>query len=668
MKPFSDSIEPFASFTNKVRQRARAEVESFQSGRIAQYYTKWRTLTSDELLLSWVKCYKIELINTPCQAQLPKEVTFSREESIAVSKELTKLLTKDIIERTCHEPGEFVSNIFLRPKKDGSYRMILNLRKFNEYVAYHHFKMEGLHLAIQMMTPGCYMASIDLKDAYYAVPIAEEHRKYLKFMFKGQLYRFKCFVNGLAPCPRIFTKLLKVPFSHLRKDGHLSVAYIDDTFLQGEDIEDCQKNIRDTVCLLSDLGFVIHPEKSVLEPTQEIEFLGFLLNSVSMRVSISEHKANKIKALCLNLIETKTPSIREVAKVVGSLVACFPGVLYGPLYYRRIDIEKNLALKEHRGNFDKRMSLSSEAKTELLWWANNIHAAYKPINSGKPQITIETDASLSGWGAVCRSLNLNASGIWGPLETDLHINVLELKAVLLALKSFAEHVSAEHVLVLSDNMTTVVYVREMGGSHSEQCNDLTREIWQWAKARDTWLSIAHLPGKLNCLADFRSRNFNFDTEWKLNVKIFQRISREFRTNYDIDLFAAHDNYQLKPFISWKPDPEAQFIDAFAFSWTEHLFWAFPPFSLLQRVVQKIIHDQATGVLLVPRWPTQPWFPAAMRLLIQDPLLLESNPLLLTIPSRPSMRHPNAKSLQLLACHVSGRPSLSRAYRQKQQKS
>jgi hypothetical protein len=82
------------------------------------------------------------------------------------------------------------------------------------------------------------MASIDLKDAYYSVNICNEHRKYLRFIWRGQLFQFTACPNGLASAPRLFTKLLKPAYSHLRSQGLVSVAYIDDYYLQGISYED----------------------------------------------------------------------------------------------------------------------------------------------------------------------------------------------------------------------------------------------------------------------------------------------------------------------------------------------------------------------------------------------------------------------------------------------
>jgi hypothetical protein len=100
--------------------------------------------------------------------------------------------------------------------------MILNLKCLNQSVTYQHFKMDTIWTAIRMMRPECFMESIDLKDAYYFVPIHKDHKKYLKFQWRGKLYdyiKYTCFPNGLAICPRKFTKLLKPVFSNLRSIG-----------------------------------------------------------------------------------------------------------------------------------------------------------------------------------------------------------------------------------------------------------------------------------------------------------------------------------------------------------------------------------------------------------------------------------------------------------------
>ena len=136
------------------------------------------------------------------------------------------LLEKGIVKKSFPERNQFISTIFLRPKKDGSFRMTLNLKELNKFVEYEHFKMDYIHTCIELMRPNCYMASIDLKDAYYSVPVDESHQKFLEFQLQGILCQFTCLAQGVSSAPRLFTKLLKPVFSHLRRKGHISMVIL----------------------------------------------------------------------------------------------------------------------------------------------------------------------------------------------------------------------------------------------------------------------------------------------------------------------------------------------------------------------------------------------------------------------------------------------------------
>ena len=187
-----------------------------------------------------------------------------------------------MIKVSSQEPGEYISTIFLRPKNDGSHRVILNLKQFNTFVEYHYFKMDTLDAVLKMMKPRCFMTSVDLRDAYYTVPVHSEHQKFLKFMFNGILYQYTCLPNGLSSAPRIFTKLLKPVYATLHEQGYPNLGYIDDSYLQGDTPLDCTNNVDATGPLFSALGFYLHDDKSVFKPTQQLIFLGFQLDSCKM--------------------------------------------------------------------------------------------------------------------------------------------------------------------------------------------------------------------------------------------------------------------------------------------------------------------------------------------------------------------------------------------------
>ncbi|GFO11366.1 transposon ty3-i Gag-Pol polyprotein [Plakobranchus ocellatus] len=118
----------------------------------------------------------------------------SKEQRRNIDTEIENLLEKRVITKSKHEPDEFISGIFTREKPDGSHRMILNLKEFNKKVEYKKFKMETLKCALNLVTPQCWLASVDLVSAYYSVPIERSDRKYLKFLWRGRLYEYTVYM------------------------------------------------------------------------------------------------------------------------------------------------------------------------------------------------------------------------------------------------------------------------------------------------------------------------------------------------------------------------------------------------------------------------------------------------------------------------------------------
>ena len=110
------------------------------------------------------------------------------------------------------------------------------------------------------------------------------------------------------------------------------LAFIDDTLLQGDTELDCQSAMMATCQVFDSLGFTVHPVKSLLQPTQRIEFLGFWLDSVNMIVSLTDRKVDKIRSVCAELLEMEVCSIRHMMEIIGYLVAAHPGVWVVPVF------------------------------------------------------------------------------------------------------------------------------------------------------------------------------------------------------------------------------------------------------------------------------------------------------------------------------------------------
>ena len=163
--------------------------------------------------------------------------------------------------------------IFRRPKKDGTCRMILNLKQLNTHVKYNHFKKELLSDAIKLLKSQVRTAKEDLKDAFYSIPVHINHQKFFKFEWDLKCFKFTGTPNEYCEAIRLFTKIMEAPFSVLRENGHLSVVFVDDLLPQGDTKEECSTNVSETIDLLRRPGFPIHTDKSILIPTQILEFL-----------------------------------------------------------------------------------------------------------------------------------------------------------------------------------------------------------------------------------------------------------------------------------------------------------------------------------------------------------------------------------------------------------
>ena len=654
-----------------------ALVEQYSAGNISSALKHWEKLTSDKNIIAILKYgLSLQFMSLP-QPKPPFTYVLDAEATQMVDTEIEKLLKTGAVVPTTITSSDYFSPIFPRTNKDGTPRIILNLKTLNETIEAIHFKMESIHYVINMVRQNCWMASVDLKSAFYSVPIHPNHQHYLNF-FWGIPYKFVVMPNGYADAPRVFTKLLKPAFASLRSQGYCSVVYLDDSYLQGNTYMDCLLNIHETVHTLQQLGFTIHPKKSVLIPTQTIEFLGFLIDSVAMTITLPQGKMDKIKTLCRVILTTPNPTIREVAQLIGNLVAATEAVPLAPLHFRTLENEKIVALKQRKGNFDCSMVLTPLALSDISWWLNNIDLQVRHILPVPISLTIYCDASKLGWGAQCATQHAGGHWLQNEWETA-DINVMELTAAKFALFSFCKpdkvpedpamhgnrHIPllsedplqgnrqhSQHVRLVIDNITAVSYINHMGGSHSLACNALSREIWTWAEEHHLWLSAAHIPGVDNSVADHYSRKFDDTKEWSITIPTFQVLTT-ILGHPDIDLFASRTNRKVTPYVSWHPDPGSLAVDAFSIPWSQPLVYCFPPFSLIWKTLSKIWLEKATAILIAPLWHTQSWYPYALQLIVDHPIVFPASRHHLYLPHKPQETHQLHPGLHLMALKLSG---------------
>lgn len=633
--------------------------------RLQHFINNWKLITSDKWILQTVSGYQIPFLCKPHQWRPRITKVKSQEQSEMFMAIISDLMTKGAIKEVQKQDEQFVSTMFLihQPTK---VRPIFNLKSLNKYVRAEKFKLESLDLVKSIMKKGDYLMKLDLTDAYYTIPISQNHRKFLRFQLQGKMYEYQCLPFGLSSAPRAFTKLMKPVISLLRKAGLRLVLYIDDFLIMHQDLQEIQTIFNLIVQLLTDLGFLIKREKCSPAPTKELTFLGALLNSDKMTISVPQEKMTDLQNRCLNLQKSKVCKSKDLAGTIGlmSHVARI-GLWEAPLYYRKTQKQYIASVHLHgtyQKSRDKIIHLNLETLSELKWWTSHELSQHNgiPLNLPPFDLTIATDSSKKGWGAFCNGQK--TGGQWEVSESRAHINVLELKAALLALRSFVrtQRKCPVHIELLMDNSTAVAYLNKRGGTKSSTLAQLAVEIWTFCLSHNIWITARHLPGVLNVEADFASRNFNNRTEWTLDRKIFRQVTSLFYTP-QVDLFASRITHQLPMYMSRYPDPESLAVDAFSQNWNKWTVFIHPPIVLLPRILQKLRQDNASGILIAPHWPGQPWFPLIIELLTDYPAMIPMTASTITLPFDKEEVHPLWKTLKLAAWPVSGVVSQQQAF-------
>ena len=153
--------------------------------------------------------------------------------------------------------------------------------------------MVGLLCLKYLLKENDFLCNIDLTDAYFSVPLCMSSRKFVRFAWSGNLYEFLCLCFRLVPAPKRFSKLLKVLIALLRRLNIPLAIYLDDIVLMGRILEQIFMSRDTLIFLLQHLGFVINLKKSVLKPSQQIEFLALKIDTHAMTLTLTEEKIEK---------------------------------------------------------------------------------------------------------------------------------------------------------------------------------------------------------------------------------------------------------------------------------------------------------------------------------------------------------------------------------------
>ena len=350
---------------------------------------------------------------------------------------------------------------------------------------------------------------------------------------------------------------------------------------------------------------MVNPEKSLLEPSQVLQYLGVVIATRSFRASPSPDRVARLKSTIGEFLSCEDPPATTWLSLLGTLSSLSHLVLGGRLRVRSLQL--CLHRSWDRGDQSVRIPWDPDCLRDLQWW---LHLPCLLLGVSllqvSPDLDFWSDASDVGWGAHLGSLT--ASGLWNLVQSALSINARELLAIREGLLHFQSSLVGRNVTVFCDNSTAVLYLRREGGTRSPFLNSLTQGILRWAESLSIRLLPQFIPRSLNVLAD------------SLHPEVFRSLSCLWPVQ--IDLLATSANRQCSVYFSPFRDLMAEGTDAFIQSWDGLQAYSFPPWSVIPRVLAKLRMSQGTELTVVaPYWPQCAWFTDLLHLSLAPPVAL-----------------------------------------------
>lgn len=564
--------------------------------------------------------YKIPFATPPPVTSEPigfRSYSLDSVKGKALETEVQLLLEKGAIERTPPTRG-FYSHLFVVPKATGGFRPVLDLSSLNQHVITTQFRMETVKTVMAAVRAHDWMTTIDLKDAYLQIPVHPDSRKFLRFIWKGHHFQFKTLCFGLSTAPQVFTRMMSPVSAASHRQGIRLLRYLDDWLLLAHSEQEALEATNYILHLCTSLGIQINWKKCVLKPSKSITYLGMEIQSPLLKVFPTQQRLDNLHRHIESFLSVHSPPAKAWLTLLGhmsSLCHLIPGARRR-MRYLQLRLSQSWSQSSCRDDFP--VQWDSEILEDLQWWTSDQNLRVgQALQMASPDVHLYTDASNLGWGASV--LHDSVSGLWSPNERSLHINLLELRAIRLGLSHFMESVRGKTVAVFSDNATALSYLAKEGGTRSRLLNAEAQEILQWAEDHTVQILTQFVKGSSNVLADCLSRQDQvISTEWTLHQDICYRLWRLW-SYPTVDLFATRLNFRLPNFVSPFRDPMAIATDAFLYNWDHQDLYAFPPFPLIRKVLNKLrTARHASLILIAPFWPQREWFPDLVQAAVATP--------------------------------------------------
>lgn len=578
----------------------------------------WKNNVQNESVLNWIEYgVPIEFTNTPEPFKCANR-KFNQEEANFLDQEISRLLKLKYISAGC---SDYISPINVVPKRN-SFRLVTDLRFINSYTKTRSFRNENIEDVLEAIKPSDNLVTFDIEDGFFNIRTRPEHSKYLAFKWKNNTYRWNVLPFGWCSSPYFFCKIVRSFVGFLRQRDIRVVSYVDD-FLLAAEVSEIVSHRDFAINELKQFGFKLNEKKSELTPSVRKKFIGFVVETDAsaneVKISIPRDRIKKVKSNIRRALNKKEISARGLARIAGQLISMTKAIIPTKLLLRN-----TYRLLGTKSSWQEILPLTPNVQNDLAWWLDALdHWNGKSVSSSLTEwVTLETDASLEGWGSRLtdsQGIVKYAQGFWSLNMRQKHSNLREMTAVFLSLKTFINELSGKSVLILSDNISTVAYINMQGGP-SPSLTNIATNIWSLIVTNHIEVKMRHLSGNRNYVADQLSR-YSSKYEWMLHPKLFQYLDKIWGP-HTCDRFASYLTTQITMYNSFHADPMTGGIDALAqMNWHTENNFVNPPVRLMNKVLDKIASEKATATVIAPEWTAMQWCRKLRLMSIRPPIKL-----------------------------------------------
>ena len=533
------------------------------------------------------------------------------KDQLAVLKVLEEYIQLGAVQEVQRAGSKFLVPWFIIQKPDGDKiktRLISDCRAVNQFLVTKHFKLDHWGNIFPLLRKGQWAAKIDLRNAYFHLALSEDFRPYIRMNVGPRTFQFNAACFGLSTLPQLWMSIMKVFLKKWRSQGITVFIYLDDILLLGGSPSQVQNHL---AILLEDLeqsGMLVNREKSILQPTQSLDHLGFHLDFSKGILSVPPQKVKAVRKELGKLVTHTGLSPRKMASILGTVRSFLQAM---PFLRAFTDSMVQFVSRHRQHGWNATLPIPPALQDQVRSVKGllaNWHGT--PMPGRVCTRHLQSDSSQTGWGGLDLLSGRFVQEYWRE-DQHLHINVKELRAAQDTVRSLAR--KGDKVSLEVDNTVAFSYLTKQGGRNL-RFNALMRPFLQWCREKDIHLQVTLVPSA--CMqADALSRWEKDKGDYTLDHALFLHLENILKFRSHIDMFASPGNCKKARFVSRWPHFQADRIDALRCRLEDlSKCYANPPWNIILAWLNRLWQNpHITCMCIVPHWVSAPWWPLLVRM-------------------------------------------------------